>query len=641
MNKAVVMGTLVFVFIAVLSPRSAEAIGGEGEAWPSFNESSSCGAQRVITAHANETGGLSGDSLLRGEFAAMFGRTVSQVQQDLVPWTIPGSDKTLAVHTAILPALKKAEADLRVPIVDEGAYRIDGSSTFSAAARTIGGTLRTSRHTYGIAFDVNSRRNPFRADNELVTDLPQWWVQSFLDAGFCWGGMWIGSKDPMHFAWQGPKFSGYNTLPSLYEPLTDPIEFSAPSASTYVVPKSPPGTLVTVLGDQDGNGALDVIRVVDGGQDLRLEASLAARRHNACSVRTIVVSGLGGVARRSVALGFGDWDGRGGQDLWIATDDGGSLRLTVRWAFGGYSAETSVVTDVPTPSGSAWISTGDYNTDGSLELFVADGGQLTIWALDPNTGMTTQLLTVSTPFGEAEELFLGDYDLDTRPDLWAITEGSLDISLAAGGYASVVTSDRPIGLPLALEDVRAADYDGDGRTDLVTFDGISKQVWLGNTQLEDGLSLEVWFENENLECEEGEVVSIAKDLLFTSSDSIAEGSYEWRVANGFATGCDPHDDGCDPGLVNRQMFNEFLAWIDGLVAVPGNEALSASRALLRAGYAVPCSASDSECWDTPMLRSEVASLFGQFLAQRRGDVPAPHRWVLPAVTYVPEAQSPS
>lgn len=397
--------------------------------------------------------------------------------------------------------------------------------------------------------------------------------------------------------------------------------------SVSVVPRSDRFTVATVLADADGNGAIDVIRVVDHGSDLLIDASLAARRHNACSSRVSVVSGIGGRARRAHTIGFGDIDGRGGQDLWIATDADGVLRLTVRWAFGGYAAETSTATDIPTPSPSAFISTADHDADGRVDVFIVDGTAINVWAIDPSTGVTSHLLSQSNPLPNADEYFLGDIDLDVRPDLWAIRNGEVSVSLAADDYATVASRHRPVALPGSLEDVRAADYDGDGRLDLITFDGITKHVWLGNTRLADGLPLEVWFEYADPGCEDGEPTWDRQELRFATSTWVSNGSFAWRSSAGLQVDCDPSEDDCPVQPVTRQSFSEFLAWVDGLDPAEGNTATAAAWALVDAGYAIVCQTYDTACWNGLMSRSELADAFGQFLAQRRGDVPAPHRWL--------------
>jgi hypothetical protein len=622
MRWTLLVVSLVVATGVVALPAPANATGGEGEAWPSFTESSGCGAQRISTVHAAEQGNLDNEALLRGDFAAMFGRSVGQVRGDLVSWRVPGSTKVLAVHPRLLPALDQATAHIERSFSEGNSYHIDSPTTFSAAARTISGTLRVSRHTYGAAFDVNTRQNPFSKANELRTDLPDWWIQSFLDAGFCWGGLWIGSKDAMHFSWQGPAFSAEGRLPAPYAPLTAPVPFVNPAVSIRIVPQPDSSVVATVLADANNNGAIDVIRVARDGSDLVIDASLASRRHNECSSRISIVPGLGTTAVRSVGIGFGDLDGRGGQDLWIATDDGGMLRITVRWAFGGYVAETSAITQIPTPPQSAWISTGDFDVNGMIDVYIATDDMLEVWAVDPDRGTTSLLLETANPVPGADQYFLGDLDLDNRPDLWAIESGDVFVSYAKDQYRSVDEQYRPLGLPRDLHDVRAADYDGDGRVDLITFDGISKQVWLGNTRLSDGLPLETWFEFDDRVCAEGEPTSDRQEFRFTTSTWIASGAYEWRSRNGLPVGCDPSDDGCDAETVTREMFAEFLA----------GRTNAAAWALEAAGYAIPCASLDSQCWQEPMPRAELAGSLGQFLTARRGDVPSPHRWVMSRIS---------
>jgi hypothetical protein len=179
-----------------INASDAGAIGSEGEAWPTFTESSSCGAQRVSTPHSSHGGWLGRSELLRGDFAAMFGRTVNDVHKELVLWEIPGSFEKLAVHPWIVPALDAAGRDLVAAHADDLEYEIDNGTTYSTASRTIAGSIRISRHTYGIAFDINASKNPNRSDNKLITNIPDWWRQAFLDAGFCWGGLWIGARTP-------------------------------------------------------------------------------------------------------------------------------------------------------------------------------------------------------------------------------------------------------------------------------------------------------------------------------------------------------------------------------------------------------------------------------------------------------------
>jgi hypothetical protein len=203
--------------------------------------------------------------------------------------------------------------------------------------------------------------------------------------------------------------------------------------------------------------------------------------------------------------------------------------------------------------------------------------------------------------------------------------------MASAGYGEVSAEHRPMAMPSRFLDAAASDYDGDGRADLIVFDGFSKRVWLGNSRLPDGLPLEVWFElpPDEDECDAPASAAHSPIQVFSSSGWVAQGSYEWRSANGFTVGCDPEDDDCERPLVTGTSLAEFFAWVDGLSPAPGDPGLAAARAVAGAGYRLPCSLGDAQCWGRPVLRTAVSYYFGRFLDDRRDGTPAPHRWVRP------------
>ncbi|RPI23305.1 MAG: hypothetical protein EHM57_04170, partial [Actinobacteria bacterium] len=592
MRRAVVVFAIAAAAMAM--PAAARATGGEGEAWPSFNESSACGAVFMRTPYIDGTGRISRDTILRGPYAAMFGRTVDQVFDNLTRWDVPGSPEHITTHNRVLTALLQVATGIERAMASGLSYRVDAEQTSAIAARTIGGESRLSRHTFGIAMDINSRRNPFRQDNRLITDFPAWWLQAFADAGFCWGGLWVGSKDTMHFAWQGPAFTAGATLPRAFPPLTEATDFSVLSARVPVVPRPLPAVVQTVLADGDGNYATDVVYVSRLGGDLVVDVSSAARNHNACSVRRSVVAD----APAPAASGFGDWDGRGGADLWLLGDDGGNARLTVRYAYGDYAAETAVTTAVPTPSANAWVSTADYDRDGDLDLFVVEGDRITVWAIDPAIGTTRLLLAGTTAVGGGE-LMLGDHDGDELPDLWSLSGGTLSVANAAGRYRAVEATFRPPSLPAAIVDAGVADYDGDGRADLMVFDGAEKSVWLGNTPLPDGEPPEVWFLSDEPDCRELEPTWDELGVRFGSGGFATRGAVGWLERIGMMPKrCDPTDENldCPPEPATAGDLAASMAWLLDLDPVPGlgdgNGYDAAARALLASGHDSPCPVGD-------------------------------------------------
>jgi len=54
-----------------------------------------------------------------------------------------------------------------------------------------------SDHAFGIALDFDAEHNAFGQERGT---LPEWFIKSFTDAGWEWGGQWSGAdKDWMHF----------------------------------------------------------------------------------------------------------------------------------------------------------------------------------------------------------------------------------------------------------------------------------------------------------------------------------------------------------------------------------------------------------------------------------------------------------
>ena len=79
----------------------------------------------------------------------------------------------------------------------------------------IAGTNTPSNHAWPTAIDINPRKNPYRRDNKLVTDIPYRIVEIFKRYGFRWGGEYKSVKDPMHFEYLGEPVKNYIVKPVL------------------------------------------------------------------------------------------------------------------------------------------------------------------------------------------------------------------------------------------------------------------------------------------------------------------------------------------------------------------------------------------------------------------------------------------
>ena len=174
-----------------------------------FNESAGCfesNGAKTPASTTNSAGSRAPPSnhQVRGPWGDFFGRDYSDVSSSMVRWTVPMSGgRTVLVHERAYPAFQQVAQNLAARQAEGKYYNVRMASGW--VWRRIGGSYRMSTHAFGTTIDINWDTNPYRSDNAMITDLPDWFVQAFRDAGFCWGGDWMYLKDTMHFAWKGPR----------------------------------------------------------------------------------------------------------------------------------------------------------------------------------------------------------------------------------------------------------------------------------------------------------------------------------------------------------------------------------------------------------------------------------------------------
>ena len=260
-RPAAFVATLVGWLIALTLPVSANP---QEEGLPSFNESEACETLVGIRGPLAEAPGtLDVDEPIFGPWADFYGRTVGDAWDQRVVFQFPtmsGSPKTFWVHERVLPALQLALDNLQAEIGLGHTYTVRTGDSYSWARYTIPPTRAFSFHAVGAALDINSSTNPYRADNVLITDMPEWFVEAWRSAGWCWGGDWSSKKDAMHFSWRGPLFTPGYTTPPPQPPLVSAASFtSAITLDVRVGPSDLARDLIVV--DIDRDGAPDVVAV--------------------------------------------------------------------------------------------------------------------------------------------------------------------------------------------------------------------------------------------------------------------------------------------------------------------------------------------------------------------------------------------
>ncbi len=456
--------SLVGVFVLTIPAASIANDAGVGEA--NFAESRGCepfvpGPSRPLVSRV---GYMTTSEQIRGPWADMFGRTYYQVSQSLVDWRIPGTSRTVRVHERLLPALNQVADNLNANLAAGRSYYI--YSSYGWVWRTVGGNLQPSEHAFGSAFDINPSNNPYSADNVLRTNMPDWFVESFTDAGFCWGGDWVDIKDAMHFSWSGPGATpNYPGRPAPYPPATSASGYQG---KVFTFPSSigvKSDSSVT-LGDVTGDGAPDIVQLGPTG---RVEAAGARGDYATIAVRDNTANG-------SDESLLGDYDLDGRADVWVPDRSGSTIGFDV-WTHRS-SFQQSVRVDTDIPSTSTHLMLGMHDDDFLPDVYAYDGFGFSVYGSE--NGYTTITLQLGMPPGASESWHFStaDHDVDGKSDLYAVSNGTsptISIRLATGSSASL-SPIVPVGMDSAVD---FSDFDGDGRDDMYVLSGTTLQIALG------------------------------------------------------------------------------------------------------------------------------------------------------------------
>ena len=552
---------LVLIAGVVTNPITATA-SDTSTRWDSFSESSGCGDPYTRTPFVSKQGSLADSEPILGPFGTYFGRSIAEVRSRLVNWSVPGSGgRTVKVHQAMLPALEQVAASLAVEATNGRVYPITSVGGFTP--RTIGGSHQLSRHGLGLAIDINPARNPYRADNRLITDMPGWFVDAWRSAGFCWGGDWKRIKDPMHFSWVGPGAEG-SPGPALSPraPKTSiaPFDGSSANHATAFGPVMSRYSLSIV--DGTGNGAPDVVGLRSHPDGAVIDITRSVGGYGVCSTaRWFVPDSIFSGAQHIV---FGDVDGDSGQDLIALVPSDGALNAFVATRRAEFEDMTVQFTGLRTDAVS--ITAADFDGDHFADLWEATpDGRLKVWK---GPGWAELIHDESLPAGAPTRIAAGDRDGGDTPELFALYPAQDGSSIEAMTFDGVWTADGSIamgGSPDAIAAIGAGDYDGDGRADAQILNRLGTLTALiGNTPT--GIPPSRWFLHPDWECDDDDVPLSFVGSFYDDDASIFQLNIDAIAAAGITRGCNPPfvDMFCPKDLVPREAMAAFLVRALGL-----------------------------------------------------------------------------
>jgi hypothetical protein len=563
--------------------------------WTSFSESSTCGVPYSGTPIMSRTGSLADSERILGPVGGYFGRTVGAARAQQVWWTVPMSGgRRVLVHRQALPAFQKVAENLAAEQANGRYYAITSVAAF--VPRTIGGIRQMSRHTLGTAIDINPAQNPYSSDR-LITDFPEWFIDAWRDAGFCWGGDWASAKDAMHFSWMGPNPGSGEGLP-LLPPSGSLTSFR--DAATYGTAWGDlAGDGRMLLADVGGFGALDVARLRNHPEGSVIDVVPGRSAFAGCShYRWFVPADTDGDL-----VAMGDMDGDSRTDL-VTLDAGGVLTVATRAAL--FDDPVTYAVDVPDDQVS--IAVGDVDGDRLGEVLVA-GADGTVFVLGGDDFAVVDEFSLPEP---SSHITVGDREGDGTVEVFAVVDGG-----------DVIITDPVEGAPVervqlsdtAVMALGAADQDGDGRSDISRLgpDGVLS-VAVGNSPT--GMPVGSWWVNPAFECDEEYVPLTWTGTFYDDDDSEFSGDIELVASLGITRGCNPPfgDAYCPDALVTRGQMAAFLARLFELPAADGDYFSDDNGSLFEndidrlaaAGITTGCTPT-SFCPDDPVTRGQMAA----------------------------------
>ncbi len=186
----------------------------------------------------------------------------------------------------------------------------------------------------------------------------------------------------------------------------------------------------------------------------------------------------------SYSISIGDFDNDGKADLAAANTSNGSVSVYRNTSTGAGSISFAAKSDFTTGTDPISVSVGDFDTDGKLDLAVANSSSNTVSLLrNTSTGAGNINYATKVDFAtgtEPNSVSVGDFDEDGKMDLAVVNYSSGTISVlrntstGAGSvsYATKVDYTTDTG-PKA---VSIGDLDGDGRIDLASANSVGNSV---------------------------------------------------------------------------------------------------------------------------------------------------------------------
>jgi uncharacterized protein (TIGR03437 family) len=248
------------------------------------------------------------------------------------------------------------------------------------------------------------------------------------------------------------------------------------------------GTFLPPVFYQVGAAPLS-IAVADFNNDGVADVAVASRQGNFPGIAVLIGVGDGTfksavnylAPQRQQALAVADFNGDGNADIVSVDSDDIEQNVTILLGAGDGTFRTGATYSTAVPYA---VAVGDFNKDGrpdfvvgfefsNLSVFLGNGDGT--FAQEPTPLQTLEV----SPFDFG--VSIGDFDGDGNPDIAYAGSGGSEISIFIGNGDGTFRGAVNFPAGSSPQALVAAEFNGDGRTDLAVTNGSSVQILLGAT----------------------------------------------------------------------------------------------------------------------------------------------------------------